>query len=216
MTSQPTFPAMPTARDEQIALWQVIERRRLEEAELGRAGLISELADLRARMRWLESCVLGLEENAGGPQRRNQPFAISRSGRVMANAYFPPASGFYPLETERSGRHFRWTGPFRDFVFDLALESAASWNGTLHVLGAMNSDQVNGMMLYADADMVPLQITADDDGYHLSFILPPQQGDSAVRLTFSLPGVLRPCDVEQSEDERALGVRFHALEMASA
>lgn len=216
MSSSPTFSAMPTARDEQTALWQAVERRRLEEAGLGQAELIAELADLRARMRWLETCVAGMQEAAEGTLEHTQAFAITGQGRVMANAYFPPVSGFYALETEGSGRHFRWTGPFRDFAFDLALDRSVGWNGTLHVLGAMNNAQVDGMVLYADANRLPLHVSADDDGYHLAFTLPPQKGGHAVRLTFSLPGVLRPCDVGQGSDERALGIRFHALDMAIA
>lgn len=214
--SQTNFSIMPNARDEQTALWQAIERRRLEEIELDNATLIAELAELRAQLRWLESCIPSAHDGDAVERPAARPFAIADRGRVMASASFSPANGFYPLESEGSGRQFRWTGPFRDFSINLALDRTMRWKGVLHALGAMQYDQIAGMSLHADAEMVPLQIESDEHGYHVAFTLPSRPADNGVRLTFTLPGVMRPCDLGQGMDERALGLRFHALDMECA
>lgn len=211
--SQTDFSTVFDARDEQTALWQAIERRRLERTGLDKDALMTELADLRAQLRWLEGCIPGAHDRDTAMRPAAHPFAIAGRGRVMASAGLSAIAGFYPLESEGSGRQFRWTGPFRDFAIDLAIDRTARWNGELHVLGSMHHDQITGMTLYADAEMIPLRIESDEEGYHAAFALPTLRAGDRARLTFSLPSVLRPCDLGMGGDERPLGLRFHALDM---
>ena len=208
-------------------LWRRLERIVLErrmvsaeaaetDPEAGRAQLVvDELADIKARLRRLEASLEELEGADAGSAVELPPLhpvAFGDDGAIGADHYMPPASGFYALELDPSGRMYRWTGPTHEFVFDVELDRGRATLVSLHLLGGVHPSQCENLALLVDDRPVNLQIRHDAGGYVARFTVPSRPGRDFATLMFIVPRVFRPADLGQGDDWRPLGVRFVKLQ----
>ncbi|HWA89241.1 MAG TPA: hypothetical protein VG889_04355 [Rhizomicrobium sp.] len=116
--------------------------------------------------------------------------------------------GFYPAEVAGDGTAFRWTGPSREFVFDVFVERR--WGGSLKldVLNCIDYEAQKDLALFVDGVPATVEIEQQGSGFAARAALAASDEGRSTNLVFVLPAVLTP---PGSEDERLLGVAFGKL-----
>lgn len=202
-----------------LAIWREIEttaiRGRLSTVDdpVGQNDeVIAILADMSARIRFLES-VAQLPSRAGMDvvHHAEPPYTIPLAvGEGFdASIFIPPFNGLYPLEHDPSGRPFRWSGPSHEFGFTIQVDRHDPVRVETLFAGALRDDQYKGLGVMVDSRWITSTFLAESAA--LQFTLPPRQEVGMTNLLFVVPQLLRPVDLGMGQDQRPLGVCFHAL-----
>jgi hypothetical protein len=164
-------------------------------------GLKRELAALgeyqAMRDRWL-----------GGGDAGLKGALLPRNVAVTPDQMLSPRDGFYPAEVTSDGVAFRWTGPSREFVFDIFVERAQGASLKLDVLNCIEYEAQKDVLLFVDGASVAVQLEQQGMGFIARAALPASGEGRATNLVFVLPVVLMP---PGAEDQRLLGVAFGGL-----
>lgn len=170
------------------------------------AGLkreLAALADYQAmRDRWLAIDVAAA-----------QPAPLPRNVVIEPDQALSPRDGFYPVEYTDAGVPFRWTGPSREFCFDLFVDRSRGASLKLDVLNCIDFDAQKDIKLLVDGEPVPLELTQEGAGFDIRAELAARSDGRSSNLLFMLPAVLTP---KESGDGRLLGVAFGRLTVAAS
>jgi hypothetical protein len=184
------------------------------------AVVLDEIADLRARLRRIETMLAKAasegDDKPGTHDGRTPVLPLRLAdGGIGADQYMPPDNGFYALECDASGRLYRWTGPTHEFRFDLDHERATPTTLQLVLLGSVRADQCENLGLLVDDQPVALTIRREGDRWLATFVLPACDRSGLTSLQFVVPRLYRPVDLGQGDDRRPLGVQFAYLQKIS-
>jgi hypothetical protein len=119
-----------------------------------------------------------------------------------------PLDGFYGVEHTGENIPFRWTGPSRQFSFDLFVDRTYGADLKLEALSCINFEIQKDFLLVADGEPVPVSLSRQDAGFSATARLSARKGGQSSNLVFILPAVLSP---PGSSDKRELGIAFARL-----
>ena len=125
-------------------------------------------------------------------------------------------SGFYALEYDQKGRHYRWTGPESTFHFNFHLDRTSPLKFTLLVQEPDRSLSTK-LRCFTDHIECPLVCVDVEDSCEYSGILFPREIYGLTCLTFQVPKVFIPnSDGDSMKDIRTLGVMFRQIAISPA
>jgi hypothetical protein len=133
---------------------------------------------------------------------------LPRSAAIEADQLLRTEDGFYPAEHTSNGTPFRWTGPSREFSFDLFIDRTYGATIRLTALNCMDFEIQKNVALLADGEPISLTMVPEGTGFTLTAFLSPRRGNQATDLVYVLPVVVVPM---ASEDKRPLGIAFARL-----
>ncbi len=139
-----------------------------------------------------------------------------RSARIDAGMPLSPMLGLHSMERDGSGRPFRWTGPGRDFRFDVHLDRTVGVKFVLRLAFASDT-RVGTIRAHSDGIEIPLTRVTKARITELGGVLFPRTVLGLTRLEFSVDQTFRPQPAERATaDERELGVAFREIEFIEA
>jgi hypothetical protein len=145
--------------------------------------------------------------------RAAQAAKLPGSVTIEPDQMLSPRDGFYPAEITDSGRAFRWTGPTREFSYEVYVERSQGAGLKLEVLNCIDYEAQKDLKLLVDGQPVPLESTQVGSGFEVQAQLPPSGEGRASNLLFVVPAVLAPPD---SSDDRLLGVAVGRLTVTAS
>ena len=84
---------------------------------------------------------------------------------VTIDAIHPAAdNGFYDIEYEESGWPFRWSGPSRDFSFDLKIDRSAPLRLRIHLIAMIDFKQQSDLLLLVNGVSVQIRLAEHEEG----------------------------------------------------
>jgi hypothetical protein len=134
--------------------------------------------------------------------------SLPKSVSIDASQLLHPANGFYHLEFNEKGTPFCWTGPGKEFCFDLFIDRKNGADLDLTVLMCIDVERQKSISLFVDGERVDCAITPHGGSIALKAQLPPRTEDRNTNLVFSVPVVLQSAN---PADTRLLGVAFSSL-----
>lgn len=164
---------------------------------------LGALADYQSmRDRWLAT---------GDPA--SQAAALPRNVTIEPDQMLSPRDGFYPAEFTAGGVAFRWTGPTREFIYDVFVERSQGASLKLEVLNCIDYEAQKDLKLLVDGEPVPLETTQEGTGFEVRAVLPMRHDGRSSNLVFVVPVVMSP---PESSDERLLGVAIGRLTVTAS
>jgi len=163
---------------------------------------LSALADYQA----MRDRILVLETAAASNVR------LPRVAVVEPDQSLRPQDGFYGVEYSGGTIAFRWTGPSRQFTFDLYVDRTHGADLRLDALSCIDFDVQKDILLVADGDSIPVSLTPQEAGFVVTARLPSRKGQQMTNLVFIVPEVLMP---PGSDDPRHLGIAFQHLSVVA-
>ena len=130
--------------------------------------------------------------------------------KLDASQLLNPSDGFHNLEYSLSGVPYRWTGPSREFSFNLFVSRAHPVEMVLRATRLMEPQLQSEVVLIADGEPMNVKFVQDGDKWAARTVLPARKDLGATNLTFVLATVGSP---PNSTDTRTLGIAFHDLEI---
>lgn len=194
--------ALLDKRDQEFAESLVEEITNLTR-ELG--ALRRELAAL-ADYQAMRDRILVLETAAASNVR------LPRVAVVEPDQSLRPQDGFYGVEYTAGTTPFRWTGPSRQFSFDLYVDRTHGADLRFDALNCIDFDIQKDILLVADGESIPVSLTQQEAGFVITARLPSRKGQQITNLVFILPAVLTP---PGSDDPRELGIAFRHLSVVA-
>ncbi len=136
---------------------------------------------------------------------------LPRTADIDASFSLPAESGFYPLEYDKRGVSFRWTGPEPTFFFELFIDRKAPANIRMHYSKGRLKEAARSVRCYVDgAEIATTQIEVDG-AFELHGVLPSRDLAGGTVISFTCPSVSSPAEDGQSPDTRLLGLIFRRL-----
>ena len=132
--------------------------------------------------------------------------------RVESDQSFREGLGFHSLEHDIRGRPYRWTGPEREFSFQLFVDRRLPSAFKLCFDELYVKAPVEELKSYVDGRLTALTATRIDDYWRVSGILPPRGDRGGTVIAFVVPKVEAP-QARGEADPRRLGMRFRWLEV---
>lgn len=130
--------------------------------------------------------------------------------KLDASQLLSPSDGFYHLEYSVEGVPYRWTGPSREFSFNVFVSRTRPVDLALRATRLMDPKLQSAFILIADGDPMNMEFAEEGEKWVARTVLPARTDLGATHLTVVLPSIGRPLD---SPDTRTLGIAFHDLEM---
>jgi hypothetical protein len=124
-----------------------------------------------------------------------------------------PGDGFHGLEYSESGIPYRWTGPGREFSFNVYVSRRQPVEVTLQATKLIQPELQSELLLIADGEPMNLKFDKEKEKWVARTTLPEREGLSATHLTFVLGSVGSP---PGGTDTRLLGIAFHEIEFHPA
>ena len=144
------------------------------------------------------------------PQARMEFLGV-RSAHVDAGMPLQEASGFYSIEYASNGRPYRWTGPDRQFQFDLHLDRTLPLQFLLH-LASWGPATTRRLRCFADGIEIPLVHRPCAWAVECAGLLLPREVLGLTRIEFVCAETFQPATQSATHsaagDQRALGVIF--------
>ncbi|WP_294534116.1 hypothetical protein [uncultured Rhodoblastus sp.] len=188
-------------RSSSDALLQSIAREllRLDEAN----------ALLQARLSAMES-LLALSDRIAASQEPE--FAAPYPDKIAIDAAdsFLGALGFYELEHDMDGLPFRWSGPDRQFSFQLFVNRQEPCYFDLTFGQFFAEAPIDRLQCRVDGENVELSLEGARGRYQASGVLPPRKDRGGTLLTFVCPEMASPESLGYA-DRRLLGLTFYRL-----
>ncbi len=150
---------------------------------------------------------------APSPPAAAAPEAKRPTRRRIAVEDMPnDAPGYYPLEQDGFGRPYRWTGPDREFGFELDVDRGAPGKVTLRFDMFFAAAPIEDLVCLVDGTPQPLSALHVDGGWEVSGELPARADRAGATIAFVVPRIESPEDRGQM-DPRRLGLCFRWLEV---
>jgi hypothetical protein len=180
------------------------------------AELRAEVAELRELSRSCKELLLMRDEALSGLQISS--LSAHSHKKVTVDARFPlrEEDGFYELEYDGTGKHYRWTGPQNYFRFSLMLQRTTDLSGEITIPSAALPENLQRLSCFVDGDELPL-VAQPGTKHVFHFMLPANPEITITQLYFFVGQVIRPCDyLPNSSDTRKLGVTFRQIKIFPA
>ncbi len=132
--------------------------------------------------------------------------------RIAVEDMANDAPGFYALEQDGYGRPYRWTGPAREFGFEVAVDRSAPGKVTLRFDMFFAAAPIEDLVCLVDGTPQPLSALHVDGGWEVSGELPARADRAGATIAFVVPRIESPEDRGQM-DPRRLGLCFRWLEV---
>jgi hypothetical protein len=178
-------------------------------------GLIEELHELRREVAALKRELSALSDYQSSRdrllaiERVSESIApLPRNAVIESDQLLRAEDGFYPVEQTSDGTPFRWTGPSREFSFDVFVDRTYGAEIRLAALNCMDFEIQKNVALLVDGEPVSQTMEPEGSGFTLTAFLSPRKGSQATDLVYVLPAVIVPTG---SEDKRPLGIAFARL-----
>ncbi len=185
------------------------------------AALVAEFVELRrrhaaltARMAAMEAIQAVTDAIAATAVGGEVQAPLPRIVWIGASHALHDAVGFYHLEYDNRGSPFRWSGPDNHFSIPVFVDRAAGAHFRLECGQMYAGNDIEQIQCLVDAELVPLSVTKQAQGFALSGEMPPRPGREGSVITCVLPAVASPQDKGES-DSRRLGVKFLSLNIAA-
>jgi len=133
--------------------------------------------------------------------------------KLDATQLFNPRDGFHTLEYSQAGVPFRWTGPSREFSFNVFVSRVHPVELVLRANSLLKPELQSALVLIADGEPINLSLAQEGEKWEARTVLPARMGLGATHLTFVSASVGSPPD---SADTRLLGIAFCELEICPA
>lgn len=128
--------------------------------------------------------------------------------------------GWYPAETDASGRAYRWMGPGRQASVELTIAPGGDRRIQLRVAHAPSTEILESLTVTINNTRLKLETDEDVHGTVFSGIvpasvLPSDHGPS--RLVFEVSHTIRPCNIatDGNQDSRPLGIALAWIHVSS-
>ncbi|HEX4077730.1 MAG TPA: hypothetical protein VHX61_02495 [Rhizomicrobium sp.] len=176
------------------------------------AGLIGELRTVRREIvglkRELDALNGYLEKSDRSLVFGTSELPLPKTVVFDADQRFDPRFGFYPVEYLESGLPFCWTGPAREFSFEVFVDRTAGAELSLEGARFLDHERQRNITLQVDGESVPIVPAPVAKGLRYSAELPATTRRAGARLIFVVPEVLPP---PRGTDARLLGLAFTRL-----
>src|SRR5712692_10398925 len=129
-----------------------------------------------------------------------------KSLRLDASQLLSTADGFHHLEYSQEGMPYRWTGPSREFSFNVYVSRVRPIEVALRATELREPELQSELVLIVDGEPMNLKFERDDGKWVVRTVLPARADIGATHLTFVASSVDSPSD---SVDTRLLGIAFH-------
>ena len=133
---------------------------------------------------------------------------MPKSVAIDASQMLHPRQGFYGMEGGGKGTPFSWTGPSRNFSFDIFVDRFSGADLELRAVSCINFERQKDIKLLVNGETVVTTVTKSGPGLVLKAAIPACDDDRGTNLVFSVPEVLPPAE---SKDGRMLGIAFQSL-----
>ena len=133
--------------------------------------------------------------------------------KLDASQLFNPKDGFHNLEYSPTGVPYRWTGPTREFSFNVFVGRTQPVALALRATKLMEPELQSELVLIADGEPMNLTFEREDDAWVARAVLPARTDLGATHLVFVSASVASPPD---SADARTLGIAFSELDVRPA
>jgi len=174
------------------------------------ARLHQEIAGLTARVHAGEAMATLSDRIAKGldPEiAADYPTSV----RLDADQAFRDAVGFHRLEQDPKGRPYRWTGPEREFSFQLFVDRSRPAHFTLGFDNFYVPEPIDNLRCLVDGAPVKLDFERVDDLWCASGAAPVRPDRGGTAIVFVVPRVESPEDRGES-DSRRLGLYYRWFE----
>jgi hypothetical protein len=142
--------------------------------------------------------------------------SMPRSVVIDAAFSLSVESGFYYLEYDVRGVPYRWTGPDPSFFFEVFVDRQAAATVRLRYSQIYSQEVGQPIQCYVDGEEIETTAIDVDGEFEVFGILPSRDSIGGTVLSFICPGVSSPSTVEQSHDDRQLGLAFRWLRIDPA
>ena len=175
--------------------------------ELVRLGQANVL--LEARLAAMESLQAIADRIAAGEEGDVASHYPSHVSIDAANSYLG-ALGFYEVEHDHNGVPYRWSGPERQFSFQIFVDRRESARFTLKFGQIYANAPLEGLLCFADGERVELTVKRVAAGHEAKGLLPLRKDSGGSVLTFLCPATESP-EERGFADRRQLGISFRVL-----
>lgn len=178
-------------------------------------GLVEEVANLNRELAALRRELAALADYQAARDRllvlETAAASNVRLPRVVViepDHLLRPQDGFYGVEYTAGTTPFRWTGPSRQFSFDLFVDRTYGADLQLDALSCIDFEVQKDILLLVDGESVPVVLVPHETGFVATARLTAREGPQSSNLVFILSAVLVP---PESTDQRELGIAFGRL-----
>ncbi|HLY55970.1 MAG TPA: hypothetical protein VKS60_10465 [Stellaceae bacterium] len=132
---------------------------------------------------------------------------------IDATHDLPAASGFHGVQIDALGLPYRWTGPTREFSFDVLIARDRPARFRLH-FASIYADVAEPVLgCFVDGEEVAVETTEAGGNIIAQGTLRARREPGRSILTFLCPAVASPAATGRSQDRRSLGLSFRRLEL---
>jgi len=191
---------------------RVIKKESFEGLSQFIADLSEQLYLQDARINYLESLISSFDFPLTFEETLNLKFP--QKVTFGAEMYIPNGMNFHELKYDKEGKAVRWTGPGKEFEFDLNFDRSETKTGRLTVGYTSDLKDIDSFPCYIDNESIPIQINKKGHFLEVSFKIPKININRSSNIKFVSPVLHQPSKIDpKSNDSRILGVRFYKLEI---
>jgi hypothetical protein len=176
-------------------------------AKFGHIGTFD--SQLKSRLTVLNS-LISMNDRILDTSSLSKACSYPRKVTVCAVNASLSAPEFHAIEYSSYGPPARWTGPSKNFSFDIFVDRSSTLEFVLDFESVNFSNPMAEMKCFLDGREIELHVKTGGGGYLASGILPAREGKGASVITFACPDVKSPRE-DGHPDDRPLGVRFRRL-----
>jgi hypothetical protein len=141
---------------------------------------------------------------------------MPRAQVIDASLSLTSESGFYPLEYDKHGVPYRWTGPELSFVFEMFVDRTTPKNIKMRFRETRFKGTQHLLQCRVDGEAIDTTLVEVDREFELHGVMPSRDHVGGSVISFSCPSVSSPAADGQSKDARLLGLMFRWLRVDPA
>lgn len=175
-----------------------------------------QLGQLRARVSLCETSLKSLQISIGGTAGADITPPPERTLEQLTALSIPAAKlrtkpDLLPIEYDKSGTDFRWSGSNPEIAFELELDRSARLELQIRLFALVKPEYSKTLQVMIDGTHIKHRFYKDGSIYVVSCPMPIRPEKTETLVTVSLPASHTPKELGTSQDDRKLGIAINEI-----